>query len=57
MKAHAVTTIDKATDEQQITANKGSGSSLVKRQPTYQHQREEHTADDTNNKVTSSTPS
>ncbi|OTP56283.1 hypothetical protein BER48_000025 [Staphylococcus aureus] len=43
IKAHVVTTIDKATtDKQQVTPTKKRLINLVKkRQPTYQHQHRE----------------
>lgn len=42
MKAHAVTTIDKATTDRQLVLPTKEAVNLVKkRQPTYQHQHRE----------------
>lgn len=58
MKAHAVTTIDKAiTDKQQVTPTKEAAHHYGEEAATNVSASAQGTADDTNNKVTSNAPS
>lgn len=58
MKAHAVTTIDKATtDKQQVPPTKEAAHHYGEEAATHVSASAQGTADDTNNKVTSNAPS